>query len=306
MSVLLGGLSSSDVPRYLLALAVIRRVAVAELKTQGEPVNIVANVWHYVTSSHRDIDKRFGGTTKFKDGSDSGGEDDKQSVAETYKMRQEVAEATTIPDSVYMRQYIDVQQQIDQTVDINVLTSLSNHQRILTPFSPVGFQMTMAGWALSPVISARSIPYLEQDALMRAISIAQGLYWHWGYPDLAALLTAVPGHASTSASDILGVKSWVSASKEMLEELDRQYPYWKRTSKKPIRSPESNYALNEIRQVFQEINMYDWQLKAPKELIAQVNMDEYENGFEAPKDLEYQLVDFVIKNNQRKQLLKAG
>lgn len=305
LSVLLGGLGTSQVPRFLLALAVVRRVAVAELKTSGEPVNIVSNVWHYVTSSLRDIDKRFGGTTKFKDGSDSGGEDDKQSVAETYKMRQEVAEATTIPDSVFIRQYIDVGRQIDPTVSEELLQQLWNHTRIMTTFSPSEFQMQLTAWALAPVLSARSLPYLEQDALMRAISIAQGLYWHWGFPDIAALMTAVVGQPSASQSDILGGRAWIPPTKEMLEVLDQQYPYWKRISKKQQRMPESNFALVDIRQVFQDITKYDWLLKAPKDLLSQVTMTEYDTGFEAPKDLEYQLVDFVIKNNVRKQQFLA-
>jgi len=306
LSVLLGGLGTSEIPRYLLSLAVIRRVAIAELKTQGEPVNIVSNVWHYVSSTARDIDKRFGGTTKFKDGNDSGGEDDKQSVAETYKMKQEVAEATTLPDSVFLREYVQPSRQIDTTVSEEFLAAMWNHHRVQTTFSPSPFQLTMTGWVMAPTISARSIPYLENDALMRAISISQALLWHWGYPDLAALMTAVPAPRGMGENEGLLGKGWSSPTKEMLRELDEIYPYWKRTSRKGDRTPDSNYALVSIRKVFQEIDSHDWVLKAPKQLLAKVTMDEYDNGYATPKDLEYQLVDFVINNYKRKYQAPTG
>lgn len=300
LSVLLGGLGTAEVPRYLLALAVIRRVAIAELKTQGEPVNIVSNVWHYVSSTARDIDKRFGGTTKFKDGNDSGGEDDKQSVAETYKMKQEVAEATTIPDSLFITQYIEPARQIDPTVKPEFIASMWNHHRGLTTFSPSEFQFTMTGWVMAQVMSARSVMYLEQEALMRAISISQALLWHWGYPDLAVLMTAVPAPRGIGESEGLMGRGYRPPTKEMLKELDDIYPYWKRVSRKGDRTPESNYALQAIRKVFQDIDASDWILKAPKELIGQISMEEYETGYASPRDLEFQLVDFVIKNHKRK------
>jgi hypothetical protein len=300
LSVLLGGLGTAQIPRYLLALAVIRRVAIAELKTQGEPVNIVSNVWHYVSSTARDIDKRFGGTTKFKDGNDSGGEDDKQSVAETYKMKQEVAEATTIPDSLFLMEYIDPARQIDPTVSMDYIQAMWNHQRVMTTFSPSEFQMTMTGWVMAPVISARSVMYLEQDALMRAISISQALLWHWGYPDLAALMTASPAPRGIGESEGLMSRGYRPPTKDMLKELDEIYPYWKRVSRKGERTPESNFALQAIRKVFQDIDNTDWVLKAPKELLAKITMEEYETGYASPRDLEFQLVDFVIKNYKRK------
>lgn len=300
LSVLLGGLGSAEVPRYLLALAVIRRVAIAELKTQGDPVNIVSNVWHYVSSTARDIDKRFGGTTKFKDGNDSGGEDDKQSVAETYKMKQEVAEATTIPDSLFIMEYIDVGRQIDPTIDTKFVEAVWNHQRTMTTFSPSEFQFTITGWVMAPVMSARSVMYLEQDALMRAISITQALLWHWNYPDLAALMTALPVERGIGESEGLMGRGYRPPTKDMLKELDEIYPYWKRVSRKGDRTPESNYALQAIRKVFQDIDAKDWILKAPKELIAKVSMEEYETGYASPRDLEFQLVDFVISNYKRK------
>lgn len=299
LSALLGGLGTSELPDYLLASALARRVAISEMRTTGD-VNIVANVWHYVVSSSRDIDKRFGGSTKNKDGNDSGGEDDKQSVAESYKIKQDVSEATTIPDSVFLQNYIDVARQIDDTINPDLLEKMWNHQRIITTYNPTEFQMNLAGWVLAPIVSFRSIRYLEFPALMRAVSISQYLLWHWGYPDLAALMTATPAKSVSGEDESLMGRAWRSATPDMLALLDAQYPHWKRSNRKGTRTPESNMALVAIRKMFQEITSSDWALKAPKELVAQLSMVEYDNGYEAPLDLEFQLVDFVTKNNIRK------
>lgn len=307
LALILGGLGSAQIPAYLLALAVTRRVAVAELKTSGDPVVIISNVWNYISSTSRDLDKKFGGSTKDKNVTESASEDDKSSVVENYKIKQEVTEAATIPDTVFMERYIDVPRQIDPTITEQEIKRLWNHQRILSTFTPLPFQLYLAGWVLAPTVSARSIEHLEYNALIIALVTAQGLLWHWGFPDLAALMTATkapPAPGMEFGSSMMS-RGYKAATPEMIEVLDSQYPYWKRTSKKGGRTIDSNYALIGVRELMQEINASDWELKAPKDLIESVTMLEYDNGYAAPLDLEYQLVDFIIKNNNRKNL-KAG
>lgn len=301
LAAILGGLGTSQLPRYYLAQAVIRRVAVSEMKTTGDPINIISNVWNFISSGSKDIDKKFGGPTKDKNVSESGGEDDRQSIVENYKIKTEIPEATTVTDTVFVGGYLNASM-VDPTIDVAMVSRLWNHHRILTTFTPSDFQLALAGWVLAPVVSARAIDYLEPAELPKALVVAQGLLWHWGFPDLAALMTAVRSPTTMDMSEVTYMsKQWKSASAGMLATLDEQYPHWKRLSKKQLgRTPDSNYALQDVRDVFQEITAVNWDLKCPRDLLSQVTMAEYDTGFEAPNDLEHQLVDFIIKNNNRK------
>lgn len=305
MSAILGGLGSTQIPMFFLAHAIIRRVIVSELKTEGDPVNIVSNVWNFV--SQMDLDKRFGGATKDKNPTGAVAEDDKQSVAEIYKNKERISASAPVTETVFVGMYLNAKKYIDPTIDNGLAEMLWIHHKQSKSFDPETWQLVLMGWVLAPQVTFKTRDYLEPEDRNRGIAIAQALLWHWGFPQLAALLTAsraepmhFEGASQNSAQLSLMKRAWRGPTEEMVREINGQYPHH-RLIRGKFDPNQSNYAVVAINALFSMVVSGDWDLNCPRPLIDVCGMSEDLSGYAPPTDLKYQLYDFVIKNNRRKR-----
>lgn len=318
MEAVLKGLGTVELPEWLMAYAVVRRLPFCELVTDDmreEAHNVVSNVYNYIDSKLTGGNKSFGESVRNKaprgNGNDRLSMEDNTSVPEGYKMREETAEGVPITTAVYLKDPHRIANLIDDTLPPDLLDkciSFINHRR---PGRLRDAQLTLIQYCMyngrhsvnvgvgnsRRIISPRTIPLLEYDDLLPAIGITQALLWHWGLYDLAALVTA--SSTAIPKNVFLGTER-KGIHPQVKEDLNRTHPHgipFKGRGAKQI--DYVNPALKAIDSICKEMSDYAWELRCPAQLVRSTTMPDSDYGRLCPSTLGQQLASLILKVNQQ-------
>lgn len=287
----LGGLGTAEMPDWLLALALVRRVAVGDLESDGEKGTIISNVHKYISSTIKSLDRRFKGKVRNKEQiSDS--DDDNASIIENYKVKQDVSDGDLVALSIYTEKVNEIALRILPEINMDRLQICMNGLSRLSNKQIYPHQIALCQWVIHPVISARGVPFLNKPALLRIMGIVQAVLWHWGYPDLAALLGATPVVAE-SETMISGSEGRNRIPKELMDELVRLYPHYQQLSGKQQGERNLNVAGKAIDSLARDLTENEWQLTASKELLAELSGVSASGRMLAPPDIKIQLAKLI-------------
>lgn len=288
---IVGGLGSEELPEWLLALSVVRRVAIADLDANSESGSIIANVYKYVSNSIKSLDKRFKGRIKKKEQS-KGDDEDNASVIEGYKVKQEQSDGDLVALSVFTDRIDDITQRIQPDLDILKLNDCLSSIQKFSEMDIQPHQITLTQWVIDPIIPARGIPYLNKQALLKVMAITQAILWHRGFVDLAKLMSARP--CGVDEEMLIGGFEFRSLiPKELMDELIRLYPYFPKLQNKQQGDRKSNPASKAIDIITKELVREQWLLTGPHSLIND------EVRMSTPADIKAQLARFLIDRIKR-------
>lgn len=287
----IGGLGTAQMPEWLLALVLVRRVSVGDLESEGEKGTIISNVHKYISSTIKSLDRRFKGKVRNKEQiSDS--DDDNASIVENYKVKQDVSDGDLVALSIYSEQVVDIAHRIDPSIDpANINKCLSGLSRLYDK-QIHQHQITICQWVVHPTISARGVPFLQKKALLRIMGVVQAALWHWGYPDLAVLMSAIPVQTEGDTM-IAGSEGRNRIPRDQLDELVKLYPYYQQLSGKQQGERNLNVAGKAIDALARDLTEHEWQLVACDELVAQVSGVSASGRMLAPPDIKNQLAKLI-------------
>jgi len=312
LSAVLDGLGSEIMPDWLLAQALIRRIAISELvyvDEPEEPQNLVRSIYNYIRNVVDSPDKRHGGPVREKvpDNRD-GHPDDNMSRADTIKVKQPVSEGNLVVYSVYVEQYHRMAERIDPTITRKFTDACLIKLRSDNSFSVDSAQIALVQYCLNSVVPARSIPHLEYDALVCAVAVCQALLLHWGFPDLAALVTAKRSAIPTTTM-VGSVRN--KLTKEQISALVALYPHHQMQVGKHVRPvfdgsmsqeliEQANIANNvgilAINELSRQFADSAWVLKLPEEFTTTpLTMTRSDYGWLVPATIKNQLADLILR-----------
>lgn len=313
LSAVLDGLGSEVLPNWLLAQALIRRIASSELvyvDAPEEPQNIVRSIYNYIRNVIDSPDKRHGGPVREKvpDNRDSSHGDDNMSRADLIKVKQLVAEGNLVVYSVYAEDYIRMAKRIDSTIPVKSVEACLIKLQSDNSFSIDSAQTTLVQYCLNCVIPARGIPQLEYDALLCAVAVTQALLFHWGFMDLAALLTAK--RSPIPSTTMIGAAR-NKLTKEQVAALVVQYPHHQLINGRFARpvfdgsmsadlieqaNIANNVGINAINLLTGQFADSAWILKLPEEFAdCTYTMTRGDYGWLIPQTIKNQLADLILK-----------
>lgn len=292
IAAIIGGLGTTELPDWLLALSVVRRVAIADLDANSETGTIIANVYKYVSNSIKSLDKRFKGTIKNKETS-KGDDEDNASVIEGYKVKQEQSDGDLVTLSVFTDRIEDITQRLQPDLDPIMLNDCLHSIQQLAELDVHQHQITLTQWVIHPIIPARGVPYLNKQALLKVMAISQAVLWHRGFNDLAKLITARPVEFD---EDIIlgGFEARSLIPKELMDELIRLYPFFPKLQNKQQGDRKSNPASKAIDIITKDLVREQWMLTGPQSLTLG------EKRLITPADIKAQLAKFIIDRIKRK------
>lgn len=272
MASLLGTLGSDELPEWLLGLGVVRRVAVGEVGITTDGSTIISNVYNFLFSSTlRTIDRRFGGRVKDKT-PQGGADDDKASIIENYKMKQEVSDGDLVANDVASRRVLDLTLQLDPTVPVEWVTLCHSNLLAIPSFDPTQHQMTLAQWVNSTVTSARGLPTAQYSTVVGQIAMAQAHLLHRGWIELGLLMSAVPVVASKT-SLVGGGEERPRLDRETTEELLKRFKYFQRPmGSKGGTERQQNPAIKAIDKLTMEMIRHRWTVYLPETLSAHLDL----------------------------------
>lgn len=289
------GLSSTELPDHLYCRAIVKKVALSEVTVVDVNSSIISNVYHYLRNTYKSLDRSFtagdGKLNPKHNPTDRGGDEDNMSIAETYKVKQEISDGDLIPQSIYTENYMQMTHAIDPTVPPELVEMcIRNAWKLeLDPIAP--HQMTLVQWVMSKVLSPRAIPNLDKPSLLRTIGATQALMFHWGFKELAVLLTAT-AYNWEEESAMFTVESRSRISSDAVQKLVGLYPYSTRQSGKTS-DRQTNAACRAIDALALEMSTNYWAVYVPVEKVNEFRF-EFDNVITVPADVKSQLVRLLM------------
>lgn len=313
MAALMGGMGTAQLPEWLLALTIVRRVAIIELPAKDEPDeprNLVREIYNYVKSCVENPDKRFGGPIKPKSVESTAGraDDDNTSGAELIKISEKASEGQVVNYSVFVSDPYRLALATDPTIPMKLVRACVTEMGFNETYSRNAAQTALTQWVLSRKLNPRAVLVLEHAESRLAVATAQALLWHWGFHNLAAIVAGLP--VKIPDNTFVGVDTG-NLTKEQIEAALREYPYFqiprdRKWSKVNVDTlPQANLlhlALqgNTLRSCVGQLAGLlcetGWDLRCPKELGALVTLDYRQGlGYMVGKTLKSDLADLALK-----------
>lgn len=295
-SAILDGISTEDFSTWVLALVVLRRLTIGDIRGTDSDFNLVAFIYRYVGQKVKGHDNSFMGMVKPKiPESQSGDSENNLSKLEGYKVKQEIPAG----DIAIVEHYIsDVQR-----LALRVCPSIADHLGLLHE-SMVSIQqlatenlwepqLTLVQWTLAEAVSPRAFPYLSKKSVLEAMGVAQAILWHQEHFELAGLMTATIQSNQTELQ-LTGVIPQARIPTAMVEQLNALYPHSRRQSGKQKSQKEKNVAVLGIDTVTKQFREHDWRLTLPKSWLNKIVQNTNDRSYAVPYDIKIKMAKLAI------------
>lgn len=260
--------SPAEIPVWLRALVLVRRLTVVPISNLGVSHSIIANVFRYMESKLKPEPRRQDSLVKDKKpDTERTNEDDKTSIIENYKIKKVVAEGDVVLIGVYTKNPLRLCHEIDPTLPEAMFDICHASLERVKNNTIQPHQIRLAQWVCAGAISPRSFGFLNRLEVSRLLVCTQALLWHWGFPDLAALLF-VRRNVATGGNSMLSIARRVSPriNKAYAEELNALYPHARAQRAKATEEKSVNVAVAEITNLATDIHGSTWTYVGPVEL----------------------------------------
>lgn len=297
-SAIMGGLGTTELPDWLLATTVVRRISIVPLTSPDDAPNIIQNIHQYITNTLRSLDRRFKGRISPKNPPANTGDSENVSLVEMYKVKQEVPDGDVVVLNVYTEQPFEMLRVVDETVPPALLETTLKHITALEQLSIQPHQTVLTQYVMSPCLPPRGIPMLQKQSVLRAMAVSQAVLWHWGFFDLAGLITAEP--IVNSQDMMIGIlESRGRIPRETMDQLVELYPHQLNPRGKSQSVRQTNVASNAIDKFCELVVRNDWMLHAPPELIQLTSRIASTRKMIVPPDIRAQLGRLIVHIRSR-------
>lgn len=313
-SAILKGLSNDDFPIWMLALVLIRRLSVGDVRGEDQASNLITFIYRYIDHKARTHDNSFEGTVKEKqvEGAGQDGENN-LSKLEGYKMKPELPQGDIVFINTYAEDPLWLARQVAPEIPEELVVESINSVQVLVDQELHKPQITLVQWMLADVIRPRGIWLLSKPLTLNTIAATQALFWYGGWYELAALVSAMKlpdeeGHMAVSPDNIK------RANVELQDKLAGYYPYMKRaTNKQKQAAPQpSNIAgikqkapkqISVVREAVESVaghfSRHAWRLTLPAEMVEKLKGNRMSRRYSVPADLRVRLAEFILTINER-------
>lgn len=316
-SAIIDGLSSEEFPTWLLAVALIRKICISDIRgifpepvttasgTLVEPPTLVTYIFNHVRERIKHNSNNFSGNVVNKDPENNNGVSPDQEISrfESYKIKQEISPGDEVAFSVELLNPRRVANIIQPGIDMKfveqcIQSRLENDHRIYDP------QFTLMQWVMKPIISPTGLYLVEKEIdnrklYLQTLGIAEAVLWVRGHHLFAGLINAElrpSEYAYSSASSTTSAR----VSKELNDEIMRLYPYSRKntTAKtKPIRA--TNPAYVAIDSMAEQFNKVDWLLNMDDARVAIITGNPRVRKISCPHDMKNLLTELVVDIGRR-------
>lgn len=214
------GISAEELPNYVMANLLVRGLAIGDVNASKEGGSIISNIWGRVSHAIREISRKKT-NIKEKFQIDDYEDQDKTSKLEQYKNVQKVSIGDIEIHKYFINRHRDLALSVDPTLDLDKLEqSLKLVERMGT-FVFDKHNVLLVQWTLARQVPARVIRELTAHEMLGTMAVVQALLWHWGFLDLALIVTSSVDRDNLAVTAI----SRKQAKKETTALLNELYPY---------------------------------------------------------------------------------
>ena len=233
LSAQLAGLGTSEMPEYLLALAVVRRLTLSPADVQPESGHLIAQVYRDVEKNiSTSLDKTFNGRVKEKHPSGDSDDEDRASRAESYKEKQVISDGDRVSLNTFARNLKwTLPKVVGSDVPAKLVADIKAEVMAIPVLDLKPPQRALISWVMmrlqpdgTPALSYIGTRFLDRKAIRPAMICTKVALHMWGLGQLAAFITATAENHQHELSTLLG-GSPPRLDKKAIERLLELYPY---------------------------------------------------------------------------------
>lgn len=287
------GLSSQEIPEWFLANVIIKRMAIGEINALPSKGHIISNIFGFVNNKLKTMSNTFGGIKEKYSEDSLDDEEGGSSFLEMYRVKQSVTIGDVAMFNEYAKRAALIAQSIDPSIPTDQLVPVCAEAcRVLWSKPIMQPQVTLVQWTLPSALSPHAIPCLKKQRLIEIMGSVQALLWHWGFFDLAILMSCAGEPIQETDLAIADPRSHIPG--DLVVELNRRYPH--QVPKEANNARKGNYAYNAITTLSAEFKKITWYAHGPQALLdtRSVAIDAVKR-FTLPSTLGEQLTRLVIK-----------
>lgn len=281
------GTSSEELSEYILAIIVVRELSIGSIDASKEGTrSIITNIFGRIKNAVRDISRRPSQIReKFKLDDVEG--EDKSSRLEQYKNVQPVSIGDIEIHKYFVNRGQELALKVDPTLDLSKLSVCMTLTKRMGTFNSDKHNILLVQWVLSRKVPARVIPELTASELLTAMAVTQALLWHWGFLDLALLVTST---LDKNRQPMVS-SSRKQAKKETTKLLNELFPYQANTASKSNSKNGAHRAADELEK---SVRSHFLLTKAPAGLKTYLDEITVNGSWVCPNDLLTQLTDMIV------------
>ena len=258
---------TENIGESIFCLVVVRRVALGEISQKDPNINIISNVYKHVRSQFDSLDKSNGGRIGEKHKARGDETEDNVSRAESYKAKTEVTPGSIATIQVFTEELKRLASSVEPGLDpekLKLCFAAAKTTKAEGLYQCTPHQLLFCQYVLSNAISPRSLDYPNLDEMFNCMVVTQATLWHWGFPQLAALIFTTA--YELSEEEAVNPKKLPAVGKEMREKLHKAYPYYPFTGS-DVRGRNDCMAITVMNNIVAMLRHTAWVPNAPIELI---------------------------------------
>lgn len=312
-SAIIGGLSSAEFPNWVLAVALIRKICIGDIRgvfpppyttPSGrvvEPPTLVTYVFNHVIERIKHHTNNFVGLVKDKnpdDGTEANSEQ-QMSRLEGYKIKMDISAGRVVLIEHAAKQYLDNALRLEPTIDLKMVQdAVSRVQQSKTDI--LDAQVTIMQWVFKPVISPRGIFHLNESLIKTCLGVAEAVLWHRGHYVLAGLMSA-DIRESEYSMQAAGTDSSARVTDELNNAILAYYPYARKSLSRAKTAKSVNQAYAAIDLVENELSQLDYTLNLAEHQLPILTGSASGRRYAPPHDLRLKLIELVIDLAKRSE-----
>lgn len=302
----LEGASTEEYPTMLLATLLIGKVAVGDISKVVDETNLVTIIFNALgTKSGVNNGALFrNNDIRMKDFPEDGDGALAVSRIESMRAQMEIPSSAIVTANYYASKPFDVLEKIDKSCPPQLLETFSqNNLRLIGASHRIkDVQVLLTSYVVHKAMSARYLPYIDKSNVINCISVAQAVLWHWGFKQLAGLLSAsVPNDAGMMAA----TGTCFNIPSELMAKLQDIYPYGQPapTRKKYEANEDASQRATrrvppvsrDIAHITEQLTQYEWLINLPKNMLEEVTGRAEQRRLPCPSDIRVQLAQLAIR-----------
>lgn len=313
-----GGVSVEDYPEWMMGLVLVRKLIISDVKGLQPKAHLASQMFSFIKHKTKQrSDNGFSQIVREKKVEGAAASDDnQQSKLESCKVKASIAEGRIAPILFHARNMRAIALSIAPDLPLEMLDASYESVKQLGGIAPTKQQEVLAMYVLNyrnaqqamnlqdyfPNGGARiyrgqmrpqGLLYFYKNAKLEATAIAQAIYWHKGYPELAALVSAIarPSYEEHTAPEG-GPRQRLTAP--TIEELIKWYPYPRQQGgkQKTQRLPSPGEVA--IDMMDKGLSEHAWILTLPPAWVAAIKQTPNDRSYGVPGNFKVKLAQLAI------------
>ncbi len=197
ISAIVGGVSTTEIPNYLLSSAICTKLIGTAINPSDPKISLVSSIYNKIKADVKHLPDKLNTLVRKRDVNWGNQDDDKTGYFESYAAAEKVASDVIIGNQVYLYDYRRVRRDLDDTIPTSTVVacieSLEKNKElvILGGDHNTPIHQTLVQWVLSGQIMIHTVPKINRRAMINAMGVTQAALIHWGFKSIAMLMSVV-------------------------------------------------------------------------------------------------------------------